>query len=453
MSKAKPIYTAKCGAVTIKVLRNGVGRFCIAWRPFAGAPRRRETFGEKAAALKRADEIAKAIADGQAESVTLTGLDRASWHRIVKLCAPLGIPPATLVEDAAAARVLVGGPLKIAAEEYVAARALLREGETVLGTVRAAAAARVSAEDTSVPTLAMVEGLIARARDDRRDERRYIEPLQRDLERFAKAVPDLRAASEQEVRAYLRGLVTTKRSKQAARGEPVSARRRDNVRDAIVTLYRYAVDLGRLPAGMTVAEKIPRLAEGGEVTTYAPEQLAQVLGYFEANDRAWLPWAALGAFAGLRTSEIFRLRWEKIKWATASISVPATVARKVKDARMVPMADNLAAWLEPWRHASGPVIVAREGKSMDNEQGAALMRMRTALGWTSWDTNALRHSFGSNRLALVKDFGRVAFEMGNSPGQIRRWYHDPKSEPEARAYFALVPPWRAENVTPLPVTA
>src|SRR5947199_118661 len=82
--------------------------------------------------------------------------------------------------------------------------------------------------------------------------------------RFAAAVPDLAAASDEVLRNYLRELRTRK-------GRPVGPRRRDNVRDAFVRLFRFARDREYLAHDRTsAAEKIERLNPGAEIATFTP---------------------------------------------------------------------------------------------------------------------------------------------------------------------------------------
>jgi integrase len=320
---------------------------------------------------------------------------------------------------------------------------------------------RAGAEAVQCPPAAdVLAALVLRLQDDRRAGK-YIHGLRRDLARFVAACPDLALVGEEDIRAYLRALKTRT-------GQPVSDRRRDNIRDAIVTLFAFARSRGFLPKDrQTAAELVPRIKPGVEVATYSPEQLAHLLEH--VSDR-WRPWLVIAAFAGLRTSEIFRLDWSAFKWDQKDsagnprpvIAVRRTVAKKVRVARLVPIAENLLAWLAPWRDAIGPLYPHRANKStpgfgptwstLEDQHAIEIERLYTKTG-IAWEANALRHSYGSHRLALVRDYAAVAFEMGNSPGMIRKHYEDPKPEDEARRYFALVPPREAANVLPLEFVA
>jgi integrase len=419
-----PVHVARVGNVRVPVYRYPDGRYCVAWRQIAGAPRKRETFPTKNAAVTRAEEIAIAIANSLADVVTLTSADRDNYRRAVHALTPLGIPLHAAIAEYVAARDTIGAHTLMEAAKFF-----------VRGQV----------ERLECPaTEAIITELLGEMADDRRDAY-YISRTKRDLLRFAAAFPGLAHASEEDVRGYLRNLTAHTGSRK---GEPVSARRRDNVRDAIVRLMRFARKKQYLPDKTSAAERIPKQREGSDVCTFTPPQLADVLQHFAASDSDWLPWAAIAAFAGLRTSEIFRLEWSAIRWEAGTIAVRRTVARKVRLARQAPLTEALQAWLAPWREARGHVI-PRKWKHLEDGHETALKRLRSALNLDTWPTNVLRHSFGSHRLAIVKSYAQVALEMGNSPGQVRQHYNDPKTEKDAERYFAIFPAESATNIIPI----
>ncbi len=56
-----------------------------------------------------------------------------------------------------------------------------------------------------------------------------------------------------------------------------------------------------------------------------------------------------------------------------------------------------------------------------------------------WKQNALRHSFISYRMAMVKDANQVALEAGNSPDIIFRNYLELVTQTQARSWFGIEP--------------
>ena len=97
---------------------------------------------------------------------------------------------------------------------------------------------------------------------------------------------------------------------------------------------------------------------------------------------------------------------------------------------MVPITDNLAAWLQPLQR-KGKVIAAKQ-------HHRDLAALTAALG-IEWPRNVLRHSFISYRIAVVKSADQVALEAGNSPGIIFKNYRELTTEDQADKWFSILP--------------
>lgn len=115
---------------------------------------------------------------------------------------------------------------------------------------------------------------------------------------------------------------------------------------------------------------------------------------------------AIGALAGLRTGEVFALKWEHVDLATRRIHLRESVAGplKDKDSRVVPILDALHPVLAAWKLQSGGAGLVvppmrkdggRIGKGTPGKYLAkALEKLklaRPALGWYE----ATRHTFAS----------------------------------------------------------
>lgn len=90
--------------------------------------------------------------------------------------------------------------------------------------------------------------------------------------------------------------------------------------------------------------------------------LKEIEALLRAADPAILPFVALGALAGLRSAEIFRLNWEDIQWEHSSIRVSGRIAKTGKG-RHAPLCPSLVAWLRPVAKESGPVIDCHHQKT------------------------------------------------------------------------------------------
>jgi integrase len=150
----------------------------------------------------------------------------------------------------------------------------------------------------------------------------------------------------------------------------------------------------------------------------------------------------------MRSSEVLRLEWSALRWNAGVITVTAKVAGKVRVGRKIPIHPALREWLAPWSaHTMGRVIAATPEPSRAISR--ALSRMCKALGWTHWPINALRHSYGSHRLAAVGfDFAQAANEMGTSPAMLRKHYINPPDPSDVEAYWSIRPA-RIAGIVPM----
>ena len=164
--------------------------------------------------------------------------------------------------------------------------------------------------------------------------------------------------------------------------------------------------------------------EVNPVEIFTVEEMGNLLGSAQENV---IPFLVLGAFAGMRTAEIFRLDWKHILFKRGFIECAAEMT-KTRQRRLVPISENLRAWLEPIAAESGMVIPSCEAiKSTIKKLGVP------------WKRNALRHSYISNRLAMVPDTARVALECGNSPNVIFKHYRELVTPEDAKKWFNIFP--------------
>jgi integrase len=203
-------------------------------------------------------------------------------------------------------------------------------------------------------------------------------------------------------------------------------RTRNNRRDALVQMFNFARKQGILPRGVkTEAEHTARPKERPKETEiFAIEEIEAL--FTHALDKH-VPYLAIGCFAGIRTEEIRRLRWEDFDWEDKMITIEAKKA-KTKATRHVPILPALAHALKAHRRDDGPAI---RGKVHDF--GSAIAK-RAGI---SWKKNGLRHSFASYRLPILKDPAKVAMEMGNSAEIVFRNYHRLVKPSEAKLFWKI----------------
>jgi len=187
-----------------------------------------------------------------------------------------------------------------------------------------------------------------------------------------------------------------------------------------------------------------RIAPPEKIQIYTPGEMATLLMTCSQATRAYRrlgTYLAIGAFAGLRSQEIQRLDWRDVGIGTGSkyIQVSAENA-KTRRRRLVPITDNLKAWLAADAKPGGPVWPCGRG---------TLIWYMNELGKKSgirWRKNALRHSYISYRLAQIPDVAKVALEAGNSPSIIFRHYRELVMPEAAAEWFAIMPGSASEKI-------
>ncbi|MBL9172677.1 MAG: site-specific integrase [Verrucomicrobiales bacterium] len=363
-------------------------------------------------AKQHAAEKCRQIANGQASAASISNRDAASLGEARELLGPLQTE------------------IHVAARAYAEAVKELPPGTSLMEAVRYFAARHPSAGARKLVPEVVQEFIQDRTTAGVSDI--HLRDLRNRLGRFGEAfqIP-ITSLTPALVNEHLKRLTNTKSRR------PASNRTRANHRALIVSLFNFA----RMQRYVSrdhadeIAEVPKPKYHAGLVEVYRPEEFARLLA---AADEDLRPPLAIAGLAGLRVAEISRLDWRDIKLGERVIIVGDRIA-KTASRRVVPICDALAAWLAPAVREFGPVSPAGgEARGVGEALINRWMRM-AARAKVTWKRNALRHSFGSYRLAVTADFARVAAEMGNSPAIIHQHYKSLVTEAEGRAWFTVTP--------------
>lgn len=239
---------------------------------------------------------------------------------------------------------------------------------------------------------------------------------------------------------------------------PGSNRYVNNLHAHLRHLFERARVWGYVPKGHNPARDVPSLKiPRKDPAIWEPEKLHSCLEWYAKEEVAdfgsRIAFLALGAFAGMRPSEIEGvvgerdgLLWENIDFEQRHIQIRPEVAGKLAESRYISFTprpnsgldENLAElvwqaltkWLKPIRKESGPVTIRKCQRQMSPElKNAGLIE--------KWPSDGLRHTWISSLLALGVHREWIAELAGNSPEVIRRNYKRPMPEDVARAWFAL----------------
>ena len=401
--KGKPAAIVGFGSAKVPVYRCASGgriRFAISYH--RDGKRMRQFFGDLAAAKKEAQLVAQRIQSGMQHMTDLKPHDRESYLAARARLEGPGIPLVVAVEDYVQCRdLLKGTPLRLAVEDFIR-----RTHRVKLGVM--------------VPVVA--DELLEAKRRDGMSER-YIGQLRSSLGLFARAFPGpIMDVQPEEIDAWLRG------------GDlaPVT---RNNRLTVLRVLFGFAKQRNYLPeTESTAAERMSKVkVRNDDVEIFTPAELRRLLHTAPPH---LIPILAIGAFSGIRMAELNRLDWSAVDLERGHIELRAGQA-KTASRRIVPISDNLRAWIEP---------LPRKGKVVQVE---TLHREVTALAramGVEWPRNVLRHSFISYRIAKVKSADQVALEAGNSAAIIFKHYRELATEEQADEWFAILPkPGQWEN--------
>jgi integrase len=211
---------------------------------------------------------------------------------------------------------------------------------------------------------------------------------------------------------------------------------------AVQNLFNYAIRRQLLKENPI--KNVPKIkVAAGEIEIYTPEELEALLNQAAPDI---VPYLAIGAFAGLRSAELQRLEWKAVDLQSGYITVTADIA-KTASRRIVPIAPNLREWLLPEANRYPEVLP----KHLRNTF-RTLTRQACSKAGMRWKNNALRHSFGSYRMAQNKNAHTTADDMGNSPGIVHRHYRQPVTPEQAEKYWNIRPQ-QPEKIVALPVAA
>ena len=213
-----------------------------------------------------------------------------------------------------------------------------------------------------------------------------------------------------------------------------SGRTRNNYLTFFVLLFNFAK--GKyLPAGEpTAAEKLERdVVTPSEVEIWTPEEAKKIL---DAADPDELPFFAISMFAGIRTREITLLDWSQVRPSDdpdeSHIEIKAVGSKKQAGRRIVPILPALAAYLKA-------IKPPKTGRIVPNVNMTPRQSRIAAAAGLKWKHNASRHSYGSYRMAEIKNAYHVAEEMGNTPAMVKKHYFQAVTKAEAAKFWAIRP--------------
>lgn len=167
---------------------------------------------------------------------------------------------------------------------------------------------------------------------------------------------------------------------------------------------------------------------------------AEMLTLLEADMSDYLRASLLlGGFAGVRTVEILRLRWEDV--TAGQIYIGAEVAKQKKKGnreRLVDMTEPLKKRIKLFNKKRGPIVPVRaEEFYWERRELVKQLRKARKLDWKTFPENSLRHSFATYHLGRSNDPGRTAYQMGTSIQLVISTYAVPARRADWRSWWKI----------------
>ena len=403
----------KRGSVRVQIYRQkrNVGgveysQHVVAWVDASGK-RIRKAFADLPSATAHAEQTATALSRGDWAATTFNGTDASIYANACDRVAPFRV---SLME---------------AVSEFEAARSKLPPGVSLIEVVSDYLQRHpVGAIQKTVPEV-LTEFILDR--EAANCSAVHLRDIRSRLGQFSRAfqapIQSLTAAS---VRDWLRSL-------KKPNGDPLSTRTLNNLLRLIGSLLHF----GRRQkyVDRDLVEEISEIDLGRSAPTetgiFSPEDLRNLLDHCPEDLIAPL---AIGAFCGLRTSELGRLDWRSVDLASGFIRIEAKIA-KTATRRIIPIPTNLREWLSPVAKSEGPINPSTDDRGLNHR----LVRGPARSAKVTWVKNGLRHSFCSYRLAQTNNAAQVALEAGNSPTMIFRHYRELVTPAQAQEWFSIRP--------------
>ena len=391
----------KCGSVVVKIYNRQKlvgGRTYVAYEvaDFTGGRRKMRSFNDHGKARSCAADIARRLAAGESTVAAMRNTDAASYARALELLRPSAAALETACATYAKACEVLGGDRIAEACVF-----FMRHGASQIKPR--------TVGDVSDELLAVKE---RRTSSGRPASAVYLRHLRIRLNKvraaFAVNISSVTTADLQTWFDSMRVAPETLRS----------------MHKAVNTLMSFAESRGYIHKGSNPMRGTEPVRGGtvGEIGIITVDEMKRLLATAPAG---LVPFLAIGAFAGLRVSEIERIEWKDIDLPGGWITVDAAKT-KTAQRRLVPIQPNLKAWLE-LHPGKGLVADHLEKRSLLYKWGER------------WPMNGLRHSYISYRLACVQDVGKVALEAGNSPSKIFSNYRELVKPDQGAAWFGIQP--------------
>ena len=220
-------------------------------------------------------------------------------------------------------------------------------------------------------------------------------------------------------------------------GKKVSPRTVQNEVNLLSSIFNYAIGKKYVTDNPTLKVILPSYK--AEVGICKPEDLENLLSHSCHYIQCWI---MFGAFGGLRSSEIFRMKWSDVRLDEGQFYIEGSknegAERWIK--MTPPLMDFCKAILEGEDAPDGLVMGGMASQTQQRKIEEAYKKAGYRI-----PKNGLRHSFGSHHLVHYQNADNTANEMGHiGPTMTFKAYRKAVLKSQAASYFAIrcsAKPW------------
>jgi integrase len=229
-----------------------------------------------------------------------------------------------------------------------------------------------------------------------------------------------------------------------------SGRNQLNHLRALSNFFRFSAKIGAI--GTVPTSGIDISFRRSKVACLESKVFADLLvKAYDQNEADVLVWLVLAGFLGLRPFEAYHAHWSGVKWETSEFRVEAEWS-KTRRSRVLPIQRNAMGWL---RIAYD--LRRRDERILPNHNTFThrfvdWREENHDMAFWRGKQDILRHSYGTHRMAIIRNAHQVAEEMGNSVAIVRRHY-DAVLEPSKAIVWWEIQPKESGNVVPMKAVA
>lgn len=206
----------------------------------------------------------------------------------------------------------------------------------------------------------------------------------------------------------------------------------------------------------------PKRIDWSEPAFLPPDRVERVFRIAEAHPGAVESgvgaFLVLSFFAGVRTAEIWRARWEDADLDGAVLRIPQPKGfTRGRKPRLVELEPNAVAWLRLWRDWTAAHAGRAVGRIVRDEHDIRNWKEKNlvpeGLSWGNGEAhNAGRHTYATMHVAAFRNAAATAINLGHIRGTelLDRHYRGLAPQAVAEAYWRIRPSRTPADPEPLP---